>query len=117
MQRGGGKKEIIIIKEYKGERKDQSLLLINKIYNYYIIIINHEGIHLSFMYAVFLSPLTTNLERCLKDMFESEVFYFGEEGKSCSVSLCEYKVSHCTVSHDGLIPSAVNLLVYSDWKA
>lgn len=58
-----------------------------------------EEIYLSFMYAIFLSHLTVNLERCLKEMFESEVFYLGEGGKSCSVSLCECKVNHCTVSH------------------
>lgn len=76
-----------------------------------------EGIHLGFTYAIFLSLLTVNLERCLKEMFESKVFYLGKGGKSCSVSLCECRVSHCTVIHCGLIHSAVNLLVYSDWKA
>lgn len=41
-----------------------------------------EGIHLSFMYAVFLSLLTINLERCLKEMFESEVFYLGDRERA-----------------------------------
>lgn len=79
-----------------------------------------EGIHLSFMYAIFLSHLTINLERFRKESgmtFESEGFYLGKWGKSCSVSLHECKVSHCTVIHCGLIHSTVNLLVYSDWKA
>lgn len=30
-------------------------------------------------------------------MFESEGFYLGKRGKSHSMSLCECKVSHCTV--------------------
>lgn len=79
-----------------------------------------EGIPLSVTYAVFLSLFTIHLERSLKEMgmtFESEGVFLGKRGKSCSVSLCEYKVSHCTVIHCGLIHSTVNLLVYSDWKA
>lgn len=43
-----------------------------------------EGIHLSVTYAIFLSLLTINLERSLKEMgmmFESEGVFWGEEGK------------------------------------
>lgn len=51
------------------------------------------------MCPIFLSLLTTNLERCLKGTvmtFESEGFDLGKRGKSCSVSLWMQSESlHC----------------------
>lgn len=71
------------------------------------------------MCAIFLSLLTTNLERCLEGAamtFGSEGFDLGKR-ESAVQCHCECKVSRCAVIHCGFIHSAVKLCAYLAWKA